>query len=233
MLRRFKTLPLALALTAVSLFATSCGSSNSKFRMFNAIPNLTTAVDVLIDGRVVGTVSFGAGTPTSGYLSVSSGTRHVQVFPTGQTTGAYFDGNLSLSSGTPYTFLLAGPTVSLQHALFTDNLTAPTSSSAALRVIAAWSSFQTSADVYLVTAGTGSASGTPLLSGIAYPTASSYQTFPAGSYAFLVTPTGLPGAVDVDVPDATFSGGKIYTYVLIDLPGGGEPSGTPVVLNDN
>lgn len=233
MLHRFKILPLSLTLAAVSIFATSCGSSNSKFRVFNAVPNLpqNQAVDVLIDGKVVGTVSFGSVTPASAYLSVSSGSRHVQMFPTGTTTGAYFDGNVSLSSGTPYTFLLAGPLGSIQHQLFTDNLTAPTSSNATLRVITAWATGPTPVDIYLSTPNT-TTLGTPSISSVAFPTASTYLTFPAGSYAFLVTPTGLP-AIDLDVPDATFTGGKIYTYVLIDLPGGGAPSGTPVVLNDN
>jgi len=231
MFRMLRTVPLALALAALSLFTAGCGSSSSKFRMFYAVPN-GQAVDVVIDGKTVETaVSVNSATPASGYLSVSSGSRHVQVFPTGTTSNAYFDGTVPLNSGTPYTFLLTGPTTNIQHQLFTDNNTAPTSSNAALRVIHASPSGPTPVDIYLSTANTQNLSSVTI-SGLAYAAASTYVTAPANPYAFLVTPAGIP-AIDIDMPNQSFAGGKIYTYVLVDVTGGGAMSNTPVVLNDN
>jgi hypothetical protein len=233
MFRLLRTVPLALVLAALSLFTASCGSSSAKFRMVYTVPN-GVAVDVLIDGKAVETnVSVNSVTPSSGYLSVSSGSRHLQVFPTGTTSGAYFDGTVSFGSGTSYTFLLTGPTTTIQHQLITDNNTAPTSSNAELRVIQAsptgLSGLQ-SLDIYLSTANTQTL-GQKTISGVAYPTASTYVTFPASTYAFLVTPANL-AVVEIDVPQASFSGGKIYTYVLYDVSVG-QISQSPLVLNDN
>jgi hypothetical protein len=226
-----RTVTLALALAALSVFTASCGSSSAKFRMFYAVPN-GVGVDVLIDGKAVETnVSVNSVTPSSGYLSVSSGSRHVQVFPTGTTSGAYFDGTVSFSSGTPYTFLLTGPTTNIQHQLFTDNNTAPTSSNAALRVIHASPSGPTPVDIYLSQPNTQILSSVTI-SSLAYAAASTYVTAPANPYAFLVTPAGIQ-AIDIDMPNQSFAAGKIYTYVLVDVTGGGAMSGTPVVLNDN
>jgi len=231
MFRMLRTLPFALTLATVSLFTGGCGSSTAKFRMFYAVPN-GVAVDVLIDGKKVETaIQFGTATPASGYLSVSSGSRHVQVFPTGTTSGAYFDGTVPFNSGTPYTFLLTGPTGSIQHQLFTDNNTPPTSTNAALRVIHASPSGPTPVDVYLSAPNT-TTLGTASISSLAFGATSSYVTVPASSYAFLVTPSGIQ-AIDIDVPSASFAQGKIYTYVLVDVLGGGSMAGTPIVLNDN
>jgi hypothetical protein len=231
MSRMLRTLPFALALAALTIFSASCGSSGAKFRMFYAVPN-GQAVDVLVDGKTVETaVNVNSVTPASGYLSVSSGSRHVQVFPTGTTSGAYFDGNVPFNGGTPYTFLLTGPTGNIQQQLFTDNNTAPTSGNAALRVIHASPSGPTPVDIYLSQANTQNL-GSITISSLAFAAASSYVSAPASSYAFLVTPSGIQ-AIDIDMPDQSFAAGKIYTYVLVDVAGGGAMSGTPVVLNDN
>ena len=232
MFRMLRTLPFALALTALSIFTAGCGSSSStKFRLVNAIPNAPQAVDALIDGKVVETaVQFD--TPPSAYLSVSSGSRHLQVFPTGTTTGAYFDGNVSLSSGSDYTVVATGSVTNntIVAPLFTDNNTAPTSSNAAVRFIHASPSNQTPQDIYLVAPGTGDG-GSPSISSVAYSAASTYLTVPAGSYDILITPTGFK-SINITVPNVSFSAGQIRTYVLVDVPNGGAMSATPLVLND-
>ena len=239
MFRMLRSLPFTLALAALSIF-TACGGSNStKFRLVDAIPDVPQqqAVDVQIDGKVVGTVSLGGVTPTSGYLSVSSGSRHMQVFPTGQTTGAFFDGNVTFNSGTVYTVVATGSVTNntIVAPLFTDNATAPTSSNAGLRIIQASPEGlggNPAVDVYLVAPG-GSLPGTSAdIPNVAYQTASAYKTFPAGTYDLLLTPAGI-ASLNIRISNASFSAGKNYTYVLIDVQNGGQMSQNPLVLNDN
>jgi hypothetical protein len=226
-----RTLPLALALVALSVFTAGCGSSNSKLRLVHAVPDIG-AVDILVDGKNVAPgLSFDSATS---YLSVASGSRHVQVFAAGTTTSPYFDGNMSFANGTDYTVVATGKLTdnTITATLLTDNNAAPTSGNSELRVIHASPSFQTPADIYLTTPNTGVAVPPPSISSVAYQAASTYLSLPAGSYAVLVTPTGL-SAVDIDMPNQTFAAGKIYTYVLVDVSGGGALSNTPLVLNDN
>jgi Domain of unknown function (DUF4397) len=239
MFRVLRSLPFTLALAALSIF-TACGGSNStKFRLVNAIPDVPQqqAVDVQIDGKVVGTVSLGGVTPASGYLSVASGSRHLQIFLTGQTTGAYFDGNVNFNSGS--NTVVATGSISnntVVAPLFTDNSTAPTSSNSQLRIIQASPEGlggNPAVDVYLVAPG-GSLPGTSAdIADVAYPTANNpYKTFPAGTYDLLLTPAGI-ASLNIRIPNASFSSGKNYTYVLVDVQNGGQMSQTPVVLNDN
>ena len=238
MLRMLGVLPFALALAALSIF-TACGGSNStKFRLVQAIPDVPQqqAVDVLIDGKKVGTVSLGAVTPASGYLSVSSGTRHLQLFLTGQTTSPYFDGNVTFNSGSN-TVVATGSVThnTIVAPLFTDNATAPTSSNAGLRIIQASPAGlggNPAVDIYIVGAGGGLPGTSPDIAAVAYPAASAYKTFPAGTYDLLLTPAGIQ-SLNIRISNASFSTGKNYTYVLIDVQNGGQMSQNPVVLNDN
>jgi hypothetical protein len=239
MFRIVRTLPFALALAALSLF-TACGGSNStKFRLVNAVPDVPQQqpVDVLIDGKVVGTVSLGGVTPASGYLPVASGSRHLQVFPTGTTTGAFFDGNVPFNSGNAYTVVATGGigTNTVVAPAFTDNNPAPTSSNAALRIIQASPEGlggKPAVDIFLVAPG-GSLPGTsPDIPNVAYPAASAYKTFPAGTYDLLLTPAGIP-SLNIRISNASFSAGKNSTYVLVDVQNGGQMAQNPVVLNDN
>lgn len=229
MLRMLRTLPFALALAAFSILTACGGSSNSKFRLVHAVAD-GQAVDVVIDGKTVETnVPFDSVTPTGSYLSVSSGSRHIQVFPTGTTTGAYFDGTVSFSDGTPYTFVLGGRASAVSGTLLTDNNAAPTSGDGELRVIHASPSGPTPVDIYVV-APTDPPTGTPSISNLAFQSASNYLNVPAGSYDVLVTPATNP-AVDIRTPFAP-TNGQIRTFVLVDVQGGGQMSPSPLVLSD-
>jgi hypothetical protein len=238
MFRMLRTLPFTLALAALSIFTACGGSKSTKFRLVNAIPDVPQqqAIDVQIDGKVVGTVSLGSVTPGSGYLSVSSGSRHLQVFRTGQTTGPYFDGNVTFNSGNN-TVVATGSVThnTIVAPLFTDNATAPTSSNAGLRIIQASPEGlggNPAVDVYIVGSAGGLPATSPDIANVAYPTASTYKTFPAGTYDLLLTPAGIQ-SLNIRISNASFSTGKNYTYVLIDVQNGGQMSSTPVVLNDN
>jgi len=235
MFRILRTLPVAVALVALSIFP-GCGSSSTKFRLVNAIADIPQAADVLIDGKVVGTaVSFPSVTPSTGYLSVASGSRHLQMFPTGTTANPYVNANPTFTSGNAYTFVATGSNTlnTIVAPQFTDNATAPTSGNASLRIIqASPEGFGNQAvDVYIVAPGAG-LNPAPDIANVAYQAASAYKTFPAGTFDLLLTPTGVQ-SINIRISNATFSSGKTYTYVLVDVSSGGAMSGTPVVLSDN
>ncbi len=90
MFRVLKALPLTLALAALSFFAVSCGSgSKAQVRILNAIPDSPDAgLDVDVNGTKVttGPLVFPGFQPSTGYLSVSSGTVRSRRFITGTTT---------------------------------------------------------------------------------------------------------------------------------------------------
>ena len=241
MFRRFRTLLVVLALASVIIFAASCGSSSAKLRIVQAIPDVTSSqpLDIYLDGnKTASALSFGGVTPSTGYNSVSSGSRHLQVFLTGQTTGPYFDGNISLSSGSEYTVVLTGFTTSNNVAapLFTDNnTTPPTSGNVSIRVIHAsptwnYSYYPTGMDIYVLAPGQNIVEGTQTFSALAYEHASDYKSAAAGTYNVIATPPGLPAETDV-LPSYAFNSGDIRTVVFLDSPGGGLGA-TPLVLSD-
>jgi hypothetical protein len=241
MAHRFRILLLVIALAGVTVFSTSCGSSSAKLRIVQAIPDVTQqqALDIYLDGNKTATaVAFGSVTPSTGYSSVSSGSRHLQVFLTGQTTGPYFDGTISLASGSQYTLVLTGFTTSNNVAapLFTDtNTPAPTSGNVSIRVIHAsptwnYSFYPTGMDVYVVAPNTNIVGVPPTVSALGYEHASNYVSAAAGTYAVIATPPGLPAEIIV-LPNYAFNSTDIRTVVFLDAQGGGLGS-TPLVLND-
>jgi len=239
MVRMLRTLPFALALAALSLFTAGCGSgSGTKFRLVNAIADVpgNQGIDVYIDGKNVETVQFA--TAPSGYLSVSSGSRHVQLFLTGTTAAPYFDDpNMSFNAGTAYTLVATGSVTdnTIVMPQFTDNNPVPTSGNAALRIIQASLAGlggNSAVDIYIVGPGGGLPGTTPDIPDVVYPAASAYKTLPAGTYDLLLTPAGI-ASLNIRMAGASFSSANSYTYVLVDVQGGGEMSSTPVPLTDN
>ena len=101
------------------------------------------SLDMLVDSKVVAS-AVGYGT-ASGYVAVSSGSRNLQINLPGSATSLITQ---NLSSGTNSTVL----TTTSGASIFTDNQTAPSSGSIAIRVINASSTLGT-ADVYIVPSG--------------------------------------------------------------------------------
>jgi len=232
MFRIGRTLPFALALAFLGMFTAGCGSTNSKFRLVHAIPD-GQPVDVLIDGKAVeSAVAFDSVTPSSGYLSVSSGSRKLEVRANGGTTD-YFSGTPTFNNGAAYTIVATGAVGNntVVSPVFTDDNSAPTSGNAKLRFIHASPSGPTPVDIYVVAPGTDISGVSPSISSIAYTNASAYLSVPAGTFDILITPAGLK-AVDITVPSASFTAGQIRTFIVVDVQNGGSLSGTPLELSD-
>ena len=128
--------------------------------------------DVVVDSKVVSSdLDYGANT---GYLSVNSGERHLQVAPTNNSGTPIFDQTISFSSSTETTVIVQGLS-SVSGLVLTDNNTAPASGTAMLRVVNVAPSMGP-ADVYVVPAGSSLTGLAPTFSSLAVGSASGYQS---------------------------------------------------------
>jgi hypothetical protein len=207
-----------ISVFCVFLFATGCGSSTAHVRILNAIP-IQSNIDMLIDTKdVASAIPYGS---ASAYISESSGSRHLQIEPTGVST-PFVDQNISLSSGSYNTVLdtANGATV------FTDSHSTPSSGNVSIRVINASSTLGPT-DVYVVTSGNGLGT-TPTFSNVGVPTASGYTTVAAGSYIIYFTQPGTTNVL-LSTGTLTLSSGQVRTVAGIDGQTGGV---TTTVLAD-
>jgi hypothetical protein len=204
----------------VILFATGCGSSSAHVRLLNTLP-VQSNIDMLIDGKdVASSIPFGAASP---YVTVSSGSRHLQVESSGSSS-PFVDQNITVSSGSDTTVFegIAGPMI------LTDNNKTPSSGNFNLRIINASSQIGT-ADVYIVTSGSGIGT-TPTISSLKYPSASGYQTLTGGSYQIILTSPGNSN-VELTTSAMSFSSGQVRTIVIMDGQTGGVT--TAVIADAN
>lgn len=218
-MRRFVLAVVATGVSCAVLFATGCGSSSAKLRLVNAVP-VQSNLDMLIDGKnVAAAIPYGAASP---YVAASTGSRHLQIEPTGQSN-PFVDETINLSSG--YSSVLettAGTNV------LVDTNTAPSSGNVNIRVINASSNVGT-ADVYIVTSGTGIGT-TPTFSSVAFPSATGYQSVAAGAYQVIFT---SPGTTNIIFSSGSlqFASGQVRSVVALDGQTGGITNSVLADLN--
>ena len=220
-MRRVLFAAVAVGVSCVLLFAAGCGSSTSHLRLLNAIP-IQADLDMLIDSKnVASAVAYGA---ASTYASVSAGSRHVQIEPTG-VPSPIVDQSTGFSSGTFNTVMESSSGVTV----FSDSNTTPSSGNVSVRVINA-SHNVGAADVYIVSSGTGIGTATPTFAGVAFPSATGYQTLAAGSYQVLFT---FPGTTSVELSTSSlsFTSGQVRTVVVLDGQTGGVTTSVLADLN--
>ena len=198
-----------------ALFATGCGSSSAHIRLLNAIP-IQSSLDMLIDGKnLASSIPYGA---ASGYVSVGSGSRHLQIEATGSTP--FVDETIKVSGNVTIMDTTSGATV------VTDNNSAPASGDVNIRVVNA--SFNLGpVDVYVVTSGT-SIGTTPTFSSLAVSSVSTYDSVAAGTYQVFFTTPGTANVV-LSTGSFSFTSGQVRTVVALDGQTGGV---TSVVLAD-
>lgn len=209
-MHRWKLFVSLCALAFVSLLTTACGSSSANVRLINALPSQG-SLDLLVGGKSVATgVGYGA---ASSYVSVSSGSEHIQGDTTG-SSNAVLDLSSSLGSGS-YSTALVAATGSI---LLTDNHTAPASGNFSIRVINASASLQTP-DVYILPSGTDINTVTPTYSSLTLQSNPGYKTLASGTYQIVFT---LPGQkfAEVSTSSLSFTDGQVRTVLGLDGFGG-------------
>ena len=217
MRQRAGHVPLWVVLICAALFTAGCGGGgDTRLRMVNAVPdqaNLT----LLIDGAsVAGNVAYGTGT---GYMKVSSGSRHVQIEPSG-ATNVIIDQNITIPAGTDTTIVAENFSSNPSSALvLTDNNSAPSSGDFKLRIVNVAPSLG-AVDVYVVAPGTDLSTVSATVSNLAFGSSSGYQSLSAGAYEIEVTNVGEKFPV-IDTGSQTFSSGQVRTFVGLNAQSGG------------
>ncbi|MBI3474645.1 MAG: DUF4397 domain-containing protein [Acidobacteria bacterium] len=218
MLRRTCVLFAAVfTLTALTAFTTSCGSSSTgaKVRLVNGTPD-EAGLDLLIDTKSAATsVAYGA---SSSYITIATGTRELQIEPTG-ATNLLADRSDSISAGTNYTLLSMNFSFDPQSVLLIDDNTAPDSGNFKLRVINA-SPGMGIQDVYIVPDGTDISSVDPTFPGLAFQGVTTYSGLAAGDYHVIFA---VPGQkfINLDSGKITFASRQIRTALGLNNPVGG------------
>ena len=244
MFRLMKALPLTLALAALSISATSCGSSSSAHARFaNTIPNTGVygnGLDVEVNGTKQFTDVTFPNASASTYTSVAAGSDTILGLQTGTTTQVFSD-TASLSGGKQYTLVAtgfasgSGGFVTLL--TISDTNTAPAAGNVEFRVISASPSGPSAVDVYIEAEPFSGNLTSPAISALAYTQTSSYVTIPwnsgGGGWVVFVTPAGST----TPIFSQTFNfGGQtttaIRTLVLTDVQGGGAMNQAFLELND-
>jgi len=210
---------LGLVLTTV---ACGGGSGQAHLRVLLASPTVS-GVDVYVDDKSVFTsLAYGANT---GYITVISGTRHLQILPAGSTSNPIVDESVTSTSSGEATVVVEGLSPNVSGLVLTDDDTAPAADTAMLRLVNAAPNMGT-ADVYVVAAGSSLISGQPTVPELAYGAVSSYQTLtiPTTSttqvFSVFFTKPGTTQAVLATGP-ITFSSGQIRTVVALNNLNGG------------
>lgn len=196
-----------LAFASVSLLFTACKKdedqpATANVMVTHASPNAP-AVDLLVDNQKVNTAPLSFPNST-GYLSVTAGTRSIKVNAAGTTTSVInanvtFDANKNYSVFACNT-LTANTTVDAL--VLEDNLATPASGKAHVRVV------HLSPDAPAVNIGV-QGSTTNLFTNLSFKEATAFIPVDAGTYNLQVKLTSN-NTVVLTVP-ATLAAGKIYT----------------------
>jgi hypothetical protein len=223
--------PLGVRLAAMLLLAglvigiTSCGGSGSRIRFVVADNTYTGNVDILIDTRIVNTnIAYGTGTA---YQGIDSGTRLLEVRPTGNTSSGsdYINANITVQGGADTTTILDfnGGSVATP---FTDDNTQPQNTIEIRPVHAA--SFFGPMDVYLIPQGTGIAGVSPQCSNLAFNSTcksgingGAYFGLKSGSWEVVYTYAGTQDIIfDTGTSIPSLAAGTIRTVVAINAING-------------
>jgi hypothetical protein len=191
------------------------GGADAQLRLVQGSPDAP-QVNLLVDGKSVsGNLGYGNAT---GYISVASGSRHIQVVPVSGAS-AIFDQSISFSSSSNQTLLLMGPVANLQTVTLTDGGTTATTGDGYVRVVNA-SPAMGSADVYIVQAGTGIGGVQPVVAGLAFGKNTGYKLTAAGNYQVFMTAPGNPRAL-LNTGPLGLTSGQNQTIIALDGASGG------------
>ena len=243
--RILKALSLTVSLAALTLFATSCGSSSkAQARFVNALENTANyggGADVEVNGTKVFTNVVFPNASASTYSSVPSGNDTFVGFVAGSTTNQLFSDSATLNGGSQYTVVAAGfvgGTVNFN--AFPDTNTAPAAGNVNFRVIDASPNGPAAVDVYIEQTPSNGLTPPAAISNLAIGAASSYITLPWNSdgsgWTVIVTAAGdgVPyNGFNFNTGNiASQTTSAIRTLVLTDVPNGGSMSLNPIVLSD-
>lgn len=210
-----------------------CGSGpqqrdlKTNLRIINGLSELE-AVDILIDGRV----SFeGMGyLESTGYFKVKSGPREIRALaPRTLTTLA--ESRSSLSDNRDQTFLVFGTRTNPRGVLLRDETDESPSGTVTFRAIRTAQAIS-SADLYVLGPDQRLDENGPTIRGVGFGSSSTYFSGLPGEYTIWVTEANQKEVVAV-ARQVVFKERSVYTLLIADAPGGGEPVSVVQLVDRN
>lgn len=160
-------------------------------------------VDVQVDDAVAITdLAYGA---SSGYATLTAGTRNIKVTPTGQSSTVVIEADLTLEAGNEYTVYAVDEVANIGAVVSVD-AREENSSKAKVRLI------HTAPDAPAVDIKLNSGTGPAVFTNVPFKQFTDYIEVDEGSYTFVVTPAGGTAEVVVFDPIAV-QNGMVYTVV--------------------
>lgn len=170
------------------------------------------AVDVLVDGqRVIPNLGF---TAASAYTAWPAGRHNVVVTAANQPAQEVLRTDIDVTEGQQLTFALMGAPPAITSLVLTDDNTPPSAGQAKVRFV------HGATDVPPINVDARGRS--TLTSGLAFRTATSYQSVPAGSYTLDLRPTNQPD-LTVATPLVNLTPGQIVTIFATRNGANGAP----------
>lgn len=163
---------------------------------------------------------------TSGYQNITSGSAVPISFnilgTTSGSTAPLTSGTASFTTGTDYSVFASGSTAALSVFYTTDDLSAPASGNAKIRLVNLSSD---NLSLTGTTAASGSTTTNMFASGVNKTSISGFAQMPAGTYKILVEDTTHATATSYILPSQVLTAGKIYTILYTGINGGGGSFG--------
>lgn len=223
-------LPLLVMVTLAAFTLVSCGNDDNptaprmtpaRVMAVHASPDAP-AVDLLVDGAVVGTgLAYPGNTP---YLNAAAGTRNVKVNVSGTTT-TVIAADLPLTSGASYTVFASDVVANIAPIVLADDLTAPASGKAHVRFV------HLSPDAPAVDVAV--QGGPVLFANKAFKQYSAFTPVDAGTYDLEVRVAGT-STVALPLNGIALQAGKIYTVFAKGLlnGSGAQALGAQIIVNN-
>jgi hypothetical protein len=178
------------------------------------------AVDVWLDGAIVGALTNVPFQAVSGYLTVGARTANVRVYAAGTTTNPVIDADVTPLPGRAYTIAATGLLADIAPVVLEDDRAAPAAGQTHVRFVHA------SPDAPAVNVQV--AGGPTLFAGTEFREAAGYSPVGAGTYDLEVR-LASNGALALAVPGVQLTGSTNFTIFAIGLAGDGSLAALPVV----
>jgi len=181
--------------------------SNSKIRVFHAVPNAP-AVDVYANDNII--VKNLPYKEVSSYIPVPSGNYNIKVYPTGTKSNPVIDTNVYIPEKSFYTIAAIGELPDISLYPIQEPVSANKSNMACVRFIHL-SPNAPAVDVKLP-------DNSIVFNNIPYKGIANFTCVPSGTYTFKVTPTKTDDVV-LTVPDVMLHPNTFYTIYAVGLVG--------------
>jgi hypothetical protein len=216
----FKTCITWIAAGLTAALLTACGgnsdsSDTGSVRLVNATQDFAALDLYTSDTQQLSAV---AESTASSYVTLGASSYTFNVKLAGSSTTALSE-SLTIAKDTAYTLVAYNNGSKLAAAYFTDNQSAPTSGTAALRVFNG-AAPAGSVDVYVIALDADLADAAAMASSVSAAGVSSYVEITKGTYRVVVTGAGDKTDVRLDIPSVTLADQQVATMMLTGTSGG-------------